>query len=67
MDPYKVAIRFGDFHSRRLAEVLNLMGGSGVVRVSMTHYNSPPEVDKLIGAPDAILQTGDPSRTVVHC
>ncbi len=55
MDPHMVAIRFGDFHSRRLAEVLNLMGSSGVVRVSMAHYNTVSEVDKLIHALDAIL------------
>ena len=55
MDPYKVAIRFGDFHSRRLAEALNLIGSNGVVRVSMAHYNSLPEVDKLIGALEVIL------------
>jgi cysteine desulfurase family protein (TIGR01976 family) len=55
IDPYKVAIRFGDFHARRLAENLDLMGGSGVVRVSMAHYNTLAEVDKLIGALDAVL------------
>lgn len=55
IDPYKVAIRFGDFHARRLAENLDLMSSSGVVRVSMAHYNTIAEVDKLIGALDATL------------
>ena len=55
IDPYKIAVRFGDFHARRLAEYLDLMGSSGVVRVSMAHYNSPAEVDGLIKALDATL------------
>jgi selenocysteine lyase/cysteine desulfurase len=55
IDPYKVAIRFGDFHARRLAEALDLMAGNGVVRVSMAHYNTLAEVDKLICALDTVL------------
>ncbi|HSG89904.1 MAG TPA: cysteine desulfurase-like protein [Pseudomonadales bacterium] len=48
MDAHGVAIRFGDFHATRLIEHLGLQDGGGVVRVSMTHYNSPEEVDALI-------------------
>jgi len=55
IDPYKVAVRFGDFHARRLAEALDLTANGGVVRVSMAHYNSPAEVDKLIAALDEVL------------
>lgn len=55
IDPYMVAVRFGDFHARRLAEALDLTANGGVVRVSMAHYNSPAEVDKLIAALDAVL------------
>jgi len=55
IDPYKVAVRFGDFHARRLAEALDLMGSRGAVRVSMAHYNTVTEVDKLIGALDEVL------------
>ena len=55
IDPYKVAVRFGDFHARRLAEALDVTANGGVVRVSMAHYNSPAEVDKLIVALDAVL------------
>lgn len=58
IDPYRVAIRFGDFHARRLAEYLDLMSGGGVVRVSMAHYNTIAEVDKLISALDATLKLG---------
>jgi cysteine desulfurase family protein (TIGR01976 family) len=56
MDAYKIAIRFGDFHARRLAEYLDLGGGKGCVRVSMTHYNSLEEVDRLISSLDEILR-----------
>jgi len=55
MDAYNVAIRFGDFHARRLVEYLGL--GDGCVRVSMTHYNTQEEVDALISALDEILSS----------
>jgi cysteine desulfurase family protein (TIGR01976 family) len=55
MDEYRVAIRFGDFHARRLIEFLDRADGGGVVRVSMTHYNTVAEVDALIAALDRIL------------
>ena len=55
MDAYNIAIRFGDFHARRLAEYLDLSGSNGCVRVSMTHYNTLEEVDALVKALDEIL------------
>ena len=55
IDPYKIAIRFGDFHARRLIEYLELDRINGVVRVSMTHYNTLAEVDALVAALDEIL------------
>jgi len=51
----RIGIRFGDFHSRRLIETLGLADGSGVVRVSMVHYNTPEEVDRLISSLDRTL------------
>lgn len=51
----RIGIRFGDFHSRRLIEHLGLANGSGVVRVSMVHYNTPEEVDRLIASLDRAL------------
>lgn len=59
VDDYKVAIRFGDFHSRRLIEYLRLADHEGVVRVSMVHYNTIEEVDRLTAAFDEILRTPD--------
>jgi selenocysteine lyase/cysteine desulfurase len=50
MDAYGIAIRFGDFHSRRLVEDLNESHDSGVLRVSMVHYNTLAQVDKLTAA-----------------
>ncbi|HYI04473.1 MAG TPA: cysteine desulfurase-like protein, partial [Reyranella sp.] len=48
-------IRFGDFHSRRLIEQLGLADRNGVVRVSMVHYNTLEEVDRLIASLDRAL------------
>lgn len=50
MDDYGIAIRFGDFHSRRLVEDLGETGQNGVIRVSMVHYNTLEEVDRLTAA-----------------
>ena len=57
MDEEKIAIRFGDFHSRRLAEYLNLTDHGGMLRVSMVHYNTIEEVDRMTAALDRILAT----------
>lgn len=58
MDAEKIAMRFGDFHSRRLAEYLGLTDHGGMLRVSMVHYNTIEEVDRFIAALDRIL-SGD--------
>jgi cysteine desulfurase family protein (TIGR01976 family) len=55
IDAHKVAIRFGDFHSRRLIEYLDLARNSGVLRVSMVHYNTVEEIDRLTDALDESL------------
>lgn len=56
MDAHKIAIRHGDFHSRRLVEDLGQMGDGGLLRVSMVHYNTLEEVDRLCAALDSILR-----------
>ena len=56
VDRHGLGIRFGDFHSRRLVERLGLAGDGGVVRVSMVHYNTLDEVDRLVGALDEALR-----------
>ncbi len=55
VDPFRVAIRYGHFYSARLIERLGLFEKDGVVRVSMVHYNSPEEVDRLISALEIVL------------
>jgi cysteine desulfurase family protein (TIGR01976 family) len=55
MDEEKIAIRHGDFHARRLAEYLDVTADNGMVRVSMVHYNTLEEVDRLTAAFDRIL------------
>lgn len=55
MDGENIAMRFGDFHSRRLAEYLELTGHGGMLRVSMVHYNTLEEVDRFTAALDRIL------------
>lgn len=48
VDPSGIGIRFGDFHSKRLVNSLNLSSGDGVIRVSAVHYNTAAEIDRLI-------------------
>jgi len=55
MDKHKIAIRFGDFHARRLSDSLNITKDNGAVRISLTHYNTVEEVDNLISALDSVL------------
>ncbi len=48
VDPHKIGIRFGHFYAKRLIDYLGLAENDGVVRVSMVHYNTVEEVDRLI-------------------
>jgi cysteine desulfurase family protein (TIGR01976 family) len=50
VDRAGIGIRHGHFYAPRLVEALGLDRATGVVRVSMAHYNSPEEVERLIGA-----------------
>lgn len=55
IDPHGIGIRFGDFYSRRLIDALGLRPRDGVVRVSMLHYNTLAEVDRLLDALEGAL------------
>lgn len=55
IDPFKIGIRYGDFYARRLIEDLGLAKQNGVIRVSMVHYNTVEEVNKLISIFDRVL------------
>ncbi|NDJ22137.1 cysteine desulfurase-like protein [Nostoc sp. B(2019)] len=50
IDPHYIGIRYGDFYAKRLIEYLGLASQNGIVRVSMVHYNTIEEVDRLIEA-----------------
>ncbi|WP_430437246.1 cysteine desulfurase-like protein [Oceanibaculum nanhaiense] len=50
--PHKIAVRNGNFYATRCVEALGLDREDGVVRVSMVHYNTADEVDRLIRALD---------------
>lgn len=48
VDPFRIGIRFGDFYAKKLIDSLKLEAKNGVVRVSLLHYNTEEEVEKLI-------------------
>lgn len=58
IDRLGIGIRFGHFHSKRLIDDLDLAGTNGVVRVSMVHYNTLEEVDRLVAGLDEALSGG---------
>jgi len=55
MDPYRIGIRYGDFYAKKLIHDLGLEEKDGVIRVSLVHYNTKEEVEKLIQALERIL------------
>jgi cysteine desulfurase family protein (TIGR01976 family) len=55
VDEQRIGIRFGDFYARRLIEALGLAPQCGVVRVSLAHYNTLEEIDRLIAALDQAI------------
>lgn len=55
MDEQRIGIRFGDFYARRLIEHLGLAKHGGVVRVSIAHYNTLEEIDRLVEHLDGTL------------
>lgn len=62
IDPFRIGIRYGDFYAKKLIEDLGLVEQNGVVRVSLVHYNTLDEVDRLISAfEETGLLKGSPS------
>ena len=55
IDKFNIGIRFGDFYAKRLIEALGLQAQGGVVRVSMAHYNTTEEIDRLIAHLDEVI------------
>jgi cysteine desulfurase family protein (TIGR01976 family) len=50
VDGSGVAIRYGHMYAWRLCEALGLDPNDGVVRISLLHYNTPDEIERLIVA-----------------
>jgi selenocysteine lyase/cysteine desulfurase len=55
VDPHQIGIRFGDFYAKKLIHDLGLESKDGVVRVSMVHYNTVEEIQRLIRILEPIL------------
>jgi cysteine desulfurase family protein (TIGR01976 family) len=55
VDRFNIGIRFGDFYAKRLIEGLQLQDRGGVVRVSIAHYNTLGEIDRLVGHLDEAI------------
>jgi selenocysteine lyase/cysteine desulfurase len=55
LDQHGIGIRFGDFYAKRLIEALGLQIQGGVVRVSIAHYNTVGEIDRLIQHLDEVI------------
>ena len=50
-----VGVGCGNFYALRCVEALGIEGDPGVIRVSMVHYNTGQEVDRLLQGLDEIL------------
>ncbi|MFW6124361.1 MAG: cysteine desulfurase-like protein [Acidobacteriota bacterium] len=55
VDKHNIGIRYGHFYAKRLIDALDLDKQNGVVRVSMVHYNTLEEVDRLIQVFDRLF------------
>ena len=55
VDPHGIGIRHGDFYAKGLVQALGLADRGGVVRVSMVHYNTEAEIDRVIAALDGAI------------
>ncbi len=54
-DTERLAIRFGHFYAYRAIRDLGLLENDGIVRVSLAHYNTSEEMDRLLEVLDSIL------------
>lgn len=55
VDRTEIAIRHGHMYAYDLCRALGLAPEDGVVRVSLVHYNTPEEIDRLCEVLDTIL------------
>ena len=45
-----ILIQHGNYYAQNLSERLGLEEGGGVIRASMTHYNTIREIDTVLNA-----------------
>jgi cysteine desulfurase family protein (TIGR01976 family) len=57
VDRARVGIRHGHFYAPRLVRALGLDPAQGVVRISLAHYNSAAEIDRLLAALEHALES----------
>jgi cysteine desulfurase family protein (TIGR01976 family) len=55
LDDMGIGIRFGHFYAKRGIERLGLLESGGVVRVSLVHYNTLAEVERVITGLDRAI------------
>lgn len=55
VDRHRIGIRHGHFHTVQLLSDWGLLTSGGVIRASFAHYNTEPEVDRLITALEPVL------------
>ena len=55
VDGSGIAVRHGHMYAYHLCEALGMDPEDGVVRVSLVHYNTPDEIERLIGVFDRAL------------
>jgi len=56
LDAHGVSLRSGHFYAHRAVKRLGLLEKGGLLRASMVHYNSPAEVERLVGALEGVLR-----------
>ncbi|MEJ2514165.1 MAG: aminotransferase class V-fold PLP-dependent enzyme [Gammaproteobacteria bacterium] len=54
-DAARIGIRAGHFYAPRLLEALGIAPDPGVIRVSLAHYNTLEEVDRLLSVLEPLL------------
>jgi cysteine desulfurase family protein (TIGR01976 family) len=55
VDRFRIGVRYGDFYAKKIIHDLGLVQKDGVIRVSLVHYNTIEEVERLIEAFEMIL------------
>jgi selenocysteine lyase/cysteine desulfurase len=55
VDRSGIGIRHGDFYAKGVVRALGLDQRGGVVRISMAHYNTAAEIERVITALDAAI------------